>query len=44
MTPPESYVTPRIKELFQPQFATQDPHVYATLLKTWQDFSEGYIR
>ena len=33
MTPPESYVTPAIKELFKPQFATQDPDIYAVLLK-----------
>ena len=44
MTPPESYVTPSIKELFRPQFATQDPDIYAVLLKTWQDFAEGHIR
>ena len=44
MTPPESYVTLAIKELFKPQFATQDPDIYAVLLKTWQDFAEGHIR
>ena len=44
MTPPESYVTPAIKELFKPQFATQDPDIYAVLLKMWQDFAEGRIR
>ena len=44
MTPPESYVTPHIKELFKPQFATQDPDIYAVLFKTWQDFAEGHIR
>ncbi len=44
MTPSESYVTPRIRELFAPQFATQDRDVYAMLLKTWQDFAEGCIR
>ena len=37
-------MTPLIRELFKPQFATQDPDIYATLLKTWQDFAEGHIR
>ena len=44
MTPPESYVTPAIRELFRPQFATQDPDIHAVLLKTWQDSAEGHIR
>lgn len=44
MPTPESYVTPAIKALFKPQFATQDPDIYATLLKTWQDFADGHIR
>ncbi len=44
MTPPESYVTPLIKSLFRPQFATQDPDIYSVLLRTWQDFAQGSIR
>jgi len=44
MPQPESYVTPHIKELFKPQFATQDPDIYAVLLKAWQNFAEGHIR
>lgn len=40
----EGYVTLPIKVLFKPQFATQDPDIYAVLLKTWQDFAEGHIR
>lgn len=43
-TPPESYVTPRIRELFKPQFATQDRDVDAMVLKTWQDFAQGLFR
>lgn len=44
MSAPEIYVTPRIKELFKPQFATQDRGAYAVLLKTWQDFAQDSIR
>lgn len=44
MPTPESYVTPAIKALFKPQFATQDPDIYSVLLKTWQNFADGHIR
>ena len=44
MQPAESCVTPTIKELFWPYFATQDTDIYAALLKTWQDFAKDHIR
>lgn len=44
MTPPESYVTPAIKELFKPQFAPKTLISTPCCSKTWQDFAEGRIR
>ena len=44
MSAAESYVTPAVKELFAPQFATQDADVYQQLLVAWRNFAEGAIR
>lgn len=43
MPPAESYVTPHTKELFLPEFATQDADIYSVLFKTWQSFAQRSI-